>query len=165
MVALRCITPDDLPRLRKFWQDHWAGEEMVVHGEVFRPEQLEGFVNEDWTGLVTYVTGADGCEIISLDALKEGSGIGTALIEAVVDEAGRRGCRRVFLSTTNDNLLALGFYQRRGFELVCIRRGAVAESRKRKPGIPLIGDNDIPLRDEIELELRLPVQRKAGHGP
>ena len=46
--------------------------------------------------------------------------------------------------------------------LVSIRRGAVTESRKRKPGIPLIGDNEIPLRDEIELELRLPPQDPAG---
>jgi DNA-3-methyladenine glycosylase I len=88
-------------------------------------------------------------------------GIGTALIEAVADEAGKRGCRRVTLSTTNDNLHSLGFYQRRGFELVSIRRGAVTESRKRKPGIPLLGENEIPLRDEIELELRLPPQDTA----
>jgi DNA-3-methyladenine glycosylase I len=164
MVALRPITPGDLPRLRRFWQEHWAGEEMIVHGEIFRAEQLQGFVTDDWTGLVTYFVGEDGCEIISLDALKEGGGTGTALIGAVVDEATRRECRRVFLSTTNDNLHALGFYQRRGFELVGIRRGAITESRKRKPGIPLIGDNDIPQRDEIELELRLPAQRTPGRG-
>jgi DNA-3-methyladenine glycosylase I len=68
----------------------------------------------------------------------------------------------VHLSTTNDNLHSLGFYQRRGFELLSIRRGAVTESRKRKPGIPLLGENEIPLRDEIELELRLPPQDPAN---
>jgi DNA-3-methyladenine glycosylase I len=165
MIALRRITPEDLPRLRQFWREHWAGEEMIVHGNVFRPEQLEGFVNDDWTGVVTYAVSATGCEIVSLDALKEGGGIGTALIEAVAADARRRGCDRVFLSTTNDNLHALGFYQRRGFELVCVRRGAVSESRLRKPGIPLMGDNDIPLRDEIELELRLPSKGDAARGP
>lgn len=164
MSALRRITPADLPRLRQFWGDHWAGDEIIVHGQVFHPEQLEGFVNEDWTGVVTYVVGPDGCEIISIDSLKEGAGVGTALIDAVAAEARQHGCSRLFLSTTNDNLLALGFYQRRGFELVAVRRGAVTESRKRKPGIPLIGDNEIPVRDEIELELRLPGQRRAGPG-
>lgn len=84
------------------------------------------------------------------------------MVDAVAQEATRRGCTRLFLSTANDNLRALGFYQRRGFELVTVRRGAVTESRKRKPGIPLIGDNEIPIRDEIELELRLPAQRRAG---
>lgn len=164
MTALRRLTPDDLPRLRQFWLAHWAGEEMIVHGDVFRPEQLEGFVNEDWTGLVTYTLGPAGCEIISLDSLKEGGGTGTALVQAVADEATRCGCPRLFLSTTNDNLRALGFYQRRGFEMVAVRRGAVSEARKLKPDIPLLGENEIPLRDEIELELRLPLQRSGGSG-
>jgi hypothetical protein len=59
------------------------------------------------------------------------------------------------LSTTNDNLHALGFYQKRGFELATFRRGAVNESRKIKPGIPRVGENGILLRDEIELEMLL----------
>jgi len=164
MAPLRRIAADDLPRLRLFWQQHWGGEEMIVHGQVFRPERLEGFVNADWTGLVTFLVTGDGCEIISLDSLKEGGGTGTSLVQAVVDEAGRRGCGRVLVTTTNDNLHALGFYQRRGFELAVIRRGAVAESRRLKPAIPLVGDNNIPIRDEIELELRLPAQNAFGHG-
>jgi DNA-3-methyladenine glycosylase I len=164
MTSLRRLTPEDLPRLRQFWRAQWAGEEMIVHGEAFHPEQMEGFVNEDWSGLVTYKIGPTGCEIISMDSLKEGGGTGTALIDAVAEEASRKGCPRLFLSTTNDNLRALGFYQRRGFELVAVRRGAVTEARKRKASIPLIGDNDILLRDEIELELRLPAQRNAGRG-
>jgi hypothetical protein len=52
-------------------------------------------------------------------------------------------------------LNALGFYQRRGFEIVTVYRGAINESRKRKPSISLIGMNNIPLRDEIELEINL----------
>ena len=164
MINLRRITAEDLPRLKQFWIEQWAGEEMIVHGEIFRPEHMEGFVNDDWSGLVTFVIGPAGCEIISLDSLKEGGGTGTALVDAVAQEAMQRGCTRLFLSTTNDNLRALGFYQRRGFELVSVRRGAVRESRKRKPGIPLIGDNEIPIRDEIELELQLPAQRGARHG-
>jgi GNAT superfamily N-acetyltransferase len=162
MAALRRLTQDDLPRLRQFWREHWLGEEMLVHGDIYRPEQMEGFVNADWTGLVTYRIEGRDCEIISLDSLREGMGIGTALIEAVAEEARKRGCSRVYLSTTNDNLHSLGFYQRRGFELLNIRRGAVTESRKRKPGIPLTGENEIPLRDEIELELLLTPQDQAN---
>ena len=155
MVKLHRTTSDDLPQLKKLLQQRWAGEEMIVHGETFRPGQLEAFVNDDWTGLVTFVITDDGCEIISLDALREGGGIGTALFETVVQEARRQSCGRVFRSTTNDNLHALGYFQRRGFELVGLRRGAIAVSRKQKPAIPLIGDNQIPLRDELELEFRL----------
>jgi GNAT superfamily N-acetyltransferase len=155
LTPLRRLTPDDLPRLRQFWQEHWGGDEMIVHGEIFRSAQMDGFVTEDWAGVVTYSIQGDQCEIMSIDSLREGQGIGTALIDKVVGVARQRGCRRVFLTTTNDNLPALGFYQKRGFELAVLRRGAVNESRKIKPGIPLSGVYGIPLRDEIELEMSL----------
>jgi GNAT superfamily N-acetyltransferase len=155
MVPLRRLTPEDLPRLRQFWHDNWAGEEMIVHGEVYRPEGVEGFVTDDWTGVVTYVVGSRVCEIISLDSLREGIGTGIALVDAVVSEARQRDCRQLIVSTTNDNLHALGFYQRRGFELAGIRRNAVEQARKHKPGIPLVGDDNIPVRDEIELIMQL----------
>ena len=155
MKAVRPLTASDLPRLVEFWKEYWGGDEMIVHGEVFRPEQLNGFVTEDWSGVITYYIKNDSCEIISLNSLKENRGVGTALIDKVANEARKQNCQRLFLVTTNDNLHALGFYQRYGFELVCIRRGAVDEARKIKPGIPMIGMNDIPLHDEIELEIIL----------
>ncbi len=155
MSGLRRLTPGDAPRLRQFWSEHWGGEEMIVHGQVFRPDELDGFVTGDWSGLVTYDIRGGECEIISLDSLQAGRGIGTQLVEAVVDEARRRGCARIVVSTTNDNLRAVGFYQKRGFTLQRIRAGAVNESRKLKAGIPSIGENGIPLHDEIELEMRL----------
>ena len=160
MMALRRINREDLPRLREFWVEHWGGSEMIVHDEIFHPEQLDGFVAGDWVGVVTFAIKGDQCEIISLDSLDEGKGIGTALIDAVLKEAQSHPCSRLFLSTTNDNLHALHFYQKRGFELAALRRGAVTESRKIKPGIPLVGENGILLRDEIELEMPLqsPVQ-------
>ncbi len=152
------LTPHDLPRLRQFWIEHWGGEDMVTRGNVYRPEQLEGFVIEDgdeWTGLATFIIKDNELEVTSLDSLHEGKGIGTKLMNAVVDEAKKRNCKRVFLITTNDNLRAFGFYQKRGFELVAVHRGAMNESRKIKPSIPLIGNDGIPLRDEIELEMPL----------
>lgn len=155
MIALRRLGPGDEPRLRRFWIEHWGGEEMIVHGESFHPKDLQGFVTEDWSGLVTYsIRGAD-CEIISLDSLQEGHGVGTALLQAVADEARRAGACRIVLTTTNDNLRALGFYQKRGFSLIGLRAGAVDQSRKLKPGIPEIGQNGIPIWDELELELKL----------
>ena len=152
------LSENDLPRLRQFWIEHWGGEEMVTRGTVYRPEQLDGFVvqeGEEWISLLTFFIKDGECEVTSLDSLREGQGIGSALIDKALDEAHVQGCRRLFLITTNDNLNALGFYQRRGFEIVAVYRGALNESRKIKPGIPLIGMNDIPLRDEIELEIKL----------
>ncbi len=104
-------------------------------------------------GLITYRFHEDQCEVISLNSLKESIGIGTALLDAVKDSVAKAGCKRHWLITTNDNLAAIRFYQRRGWELVAVHRGAIAESRRLKPIIPEIGIDSIPIRDEIELEL------------
>lgn len=155
---IRRLSVTDLPRLRQFWIEHWGGEEIVSRGRVYRPEQLEGFViveGDEWIGLLTFWIENGECEVTSLDSLREGQGIGSALIDKAIQEARTRGCRRLYLITTNDNLNALGFYQRRGFEIVTIYRGAMHESRKIKPDISWIGMNNIPLRDEIELEIKL----------
>ena len=155
---LRRLAKNDVPRLRQFWIEHWGGEEMIARGRIYRPEQLDGFVVEDgeaWIGLITFAIEDAECEVTSLDSLREGQGIGSKLLEQVMEEARAGGCKRLFLITSNDNLHALGFYQKRGFELVTIYRGAINETRKIKAGIPLIGYNNIPLRDEIELEIKL----------
>jgi GNAT superfamily N-acetyltransferase len=154
-MEIRRLIHMDIPRLRQFWIEHWGGEEMVVHGEIFRLDQLDGFVREDWKGVVTFYIRDEECEIVSLDSLREGQGIGSKLINVVLEEARKQNCRRVFLITTNDNMRALRFYQKRGFELAALHRGAVNESRKIKPSIPLTGNDGIPLRDEIELEMKL----------
>ena len=160
---VRRLTQNDLPRLRQFWKEIWGDEFVVAHGVIYRPDALDGFVafdGEEWIGEITYHFSGRDCEIVSLDSLREGQGIGTLLMEKVIAVARAKGCQRIFLITTNDNLHALGFYQKRGFELAAIQRGAVNESRKIKPGIPLIGENNIPLRDEIELEMSLPADSR-----
>ncbi len=157
-MNIRPLTREDLPRLRQFWNEQWGGEIIISRGVAHQPEDVEGFVAADeeyWAGLLTYRITNDECEVVSIDGLQEGQGIGTMLLRKTIEEARARKCRRIFLITTNDNLYALGFYQRRDFELVAIHRGAVNESRKIKPTIPIIGQNHIPLRDEIELEMIL----------
>ncbi|MFT3891870.1 MAG: GNAT family N-acetyltransferase [Anaerolineales bacterium] len=77
------------------------------------------------------------------------------MIDLVVEEARTHNCKRLLLITTNDNLHAIGFYQKRGFQMAAIHRGAVDEARKIKPSIPTIGAHGIPMRDEIELEMVL----------
>lgn len=108
------------------------------------------------TGAATYVVDADDCELLTLHAATRLRGIGTALLSAVKEIARVAGCQRLWVVTTNDNVEALRFYQRRGFRLVLIRPGAVDLSREiLKPEIPTLGAHDIPLRDELELEAPL----------
>jgi DNA-3-methyladenine glycosylase I len=137
---------------------HWGAELMLAHGEQIYPAEHPGFVaasGVEVAGVVTYRLRGGECEILSLDSLAEGQGLGSALVEAVRRVARENGARRLWLITTNDNLNALRFYQKRGFELVKIHRNVVTESRKIKPSIPLLGDFGIPIRDEIELEMLL----------
>lgn len=158
MFEPRRLTQNDIPRLRQFWVEHWGGEVMIIHGEVYRPDQLDGFVVEEgdeWTGLITFICKDGELEVTSLDSLREGQGLGSKLLNWVIETARRQKCKRVILVTTNDNLNAIGFYQKRGFQMAAIHRGAVDEARKIKPGIPKIGANGIPIRDEIELEMVL----------
>jgi len=158
MISVRQLNIDDLPHLRALWKENWGDEFMVAHGVIYYPDTLDGFIaieGDEWVGEITYTFSGNECEIVSLDSARKGMGVGTMLIQKVVEKAREKKCRRIFLITTNDNLNALGFYQKRGFELVAVHRGALNKSRKIKPGIPLMGANNIPLRDEIELEMIL----------
>ena len=107
-------------------------------------------------GVATYIIDGAACELLTLHASTRLTGVGSALLAAVRQIARDAGCRRLWVVTTNDNLDALRFYQRRGFHLVQVRPGAVDRSRRRlKPEIPRSGAHGIALRDELELELTL----------
>ncbi len=94
-------------------------------------------------------------EVTGLVSLKENIGIGSALVKTVIDIAKKQDIKRICLVTTNDLLNAIGFWQKRGFKLVKVYPNAMEYTRKLKPAVPLIGENGIPLRDEIELEMML----------
>jgi GNAT superfamily N-acetyltransferase len=153
-VVLRPVQESDRPTVEWLTTQLWGAPEVVVHDGVFYPAALPGFIVERAgriAGLLTFDVRPDVLEIVTINAIDQHTGIGTMLIEAVRDEAKRRGCHEVTLTTTNDNLGALRFYQRRGFRLAALRPGAVDRSRLRKPEIPRTGDYGIPLHDEIDL--------------
>lgn len=93
-------------------------------------------------------------ELVAINAFTQWKGAGTALIAACAAHLAS-DFRELRLTTTNDNLDALRFYQRRGFRLAALRPGAVDEARRRKPSIPEFGDYGLPIRDEIDLVLTL----------
>jgi GNAT superfamily N-acetyltransferase len=126
-------------------------------GKLVHPLDHPAFVAEtadgQLLGMLTYVPGQDWqqCEILTLHAGERWHGAGTVLIEAAGQLARRQGCTRLWVITTNDKVDALRFYQRRGFCLARVHRGAVDRSRASlKPEIPPAGAYGIPLRDELE---------------
>ena len=135
--------------IRELLTERWGGVEVVSRGRVHRADELPAFIGD---GLATYRFEYGACELVTLDSLAPGAG--TRLLEAVVGAARAAGCSRVWLITTNDNLHALRFYQRRGFRLVAVHRDAIEAARRLKPQIPLVGHEGIPIRDEIELDLQ-----------
>ena len=153
-VRVRALDAGDRAAVARFIELHWSPV-VAVHGTVFHPAGLPGFLawapDEPVAGLLTYEVSNGVLEIVTLDAVRQWAGTGTALVGAAVAEAASRGCSEVRLTTTNDNVDALRFYQRRGFQLAALRPGAVGRARQIKPEIPLTGDYDIPVRDELDL--------------
>jgi ribosomal protein S18 acetylase RimI-like enzyme len=131
---------------------------VVSRGRVYEADRLPGFVACTGTvrlGLLTYHIENGECEVVTLDSLRMREGIGSTLMEAVMDLARSEKCRRIWLITTNDNTPAIRFYLKLGFTPAAIHRNAIKESRKLKPEIPETGFDGIPIRDEIEMELSI----------
>jgi GNAT superfamily N-acetyltransferase len=152
----------DRPALEAFLIDHDASRvarrtELV---EPVRHPALLAWTGDELVGVATYVISETDCELLTLHARSRFTGTGSALLTAVQEAARRNACTRLWVVTTNDNVDALRFYQRRGFRLAHLRADAVNQSRRDlKPEIPVIGSYGIELRDELELEIDL---RPAG---
>ena len=155
---VRRLDPDDVAWKVDTLERAWGSTLVARLGELVDAAPLPGFVAcdaDDRAGLLTYEVRADGIEVVTLEALVEGRGIGTALMDAMLAEATARQASRLWLVTTNDNVRALGFYQRWGMDLVRVIRDGVTRSRLLKPSISTVGNDGIPRRHELELEVDL----------
>lgn len=170
-MTIRPLERADREWVAHFLDDRWGTTTIVSRGKMRYGHLLEGLIAvraeaEDAScekaaapperiGLLTIEYDAKECEILTLDSLVEGMGIGSALLDALEERAREAGLTRLWLVTTNDNLASLRFWQKRGYELVAVHRNAIAAARRIKPQIPITGRHGIPIRDEIELEKRL----------
>ena len=152
--------PADAGWVEAVMVEHWGGPLVIAHGRRF-----------DDTGLPGLIAGAPGRGPLRDRRRARGAGpaprpdarpgSGTALVEALAGLLAPQGVRELWLTTTNDNLDALRFYQRRGFRLMELRAGAMEEVRKLKPTIPRIGDYGISVRDEFAAGAAV----ESGWGP
>lgn len=145
-------------KVTDFITEHWHGTDMLIRGKIVDMTKVDGFVIFDEgviIGLITYAVKNRVVEILSLDSLISNRGIGTMLLNSVTKMSKQNGNKRIQLVTTNDNINAIRFYQKRGFELIGINYGAINREREKKPQIPIIGENGIPLRHEIEFLMEL----------
>jgi len=146
-------TPAGEPEVRDFLERQGAAR-VARRGELVDALTRPAVVATEGgavAGVLTYDVVADQCEILTLHVARQWSGVGTQLVAEAARIAAEAGCSRLWLVTTNDNVDALRFYQRRGFRLASVRCGAVDEARRTvKPHIPVTGNYGIPIRDELE---------------
>ncbi len=157
-MDVRPLRDDERSWLAERLRESWGSHRVVSRGRLRDASKLEALVCEEdgeRLGAATLEFREGDCELVTLDAFEQGRGAGSALLAAAAEAARANGCRRLWLVTTNDNLRALRFYQRRGLRMAALHAGGSDEARRLKPEIPEVGYHDIPIRDELELELRL----------
>ena len=156
MIVVRPLTDADHSWMVATLEEGWGGTSVARLGELIDAARLPGFVatqGEARVGLLTYAERDDGIEIVTIQALASGRGVGGALMDAVHAMAIERATSRLWLITTNDNGAAFRFYQRCGLDLCRLIRNGVEASRRVKPSIPVAGADGIPIRHELEFEL------------
>lgn len=155
-IQVRAILPEDREWLRQYLLKRWGSEITYTRGVEHNVAATPGLLavcNGDVVGVLTYTEHEDDCEILCLNALREGKGVGSLLVETFLKD--RIPGERITVSVYNDNLVALGFLQHLGFRLVSLLPGSVDEARRKNPAIPLVGARGIIIHDEIVLAQRL----------
>jgi N-acetylglutamate synthase-like GNAT family acetyltransferase len=148
------LTDDDRIWVKERTELLFGGDFVVSRQEVHDPHELPGFIateGNERIGLATFSVTGDECELVTIDSLCQFMGVGTALLDRVEASARAAGCRKIWAITTNDNLDAQRFFQKRGFVISAYRINGMTKIRLLKPSIPRIGYYGLPIRDEIEL--------------
>lgn len=149
------LTDEDRTWVKERTELLFGGDFVVSRDKVHDPHKLPGFIaveGRERVGLVTYTIRDRSCELVTIDALCQYAGVGTRLLEKVERTARAAGCDTIWTITTNDNLDAHRFFQKRGFVITGVRLGTMAKIRLLKPNVPELGQHAIPIRDEIEFE-------------
>lgn len=157
-LTVRPVADDERSKLAELLTREWGSPRMLSRGEEHDASLCPALICRDGdriVGLATYAVIGEDCQLLTIDAFEQRQGIGSLLLGAVTDQARSAGCRRIWLITTNDNLDAIRFYQRRGMRLVAVHSGAVDHARELKPTIPEVGHYGIAIQNELEFELQL----------
>lgn len=150
------LSEKDKESVREFVKNFWGEEEQLTFDKVFNVPELGGFaakLHNKMLGFVTTAEAGDADIVVALGVLPryQGSGIGRDLINHVQEEAKKRSKKMLLVSTSNDDLPALAFYQMLGFQIFEVKPNAIAE----KHGRILRGVGNLPIRDELRLKKKI----------
>ena len=158
-MNVRRVEAGDREWVTEVVSTHFASTRMVSRGRVYEDVSiLDGFIVEGDgrpIGLALWEEIDGDAELVVMVTLNRGGGAGTMLIDAVVDYAREHKWNRLWLITTNDNVDAIRFYQRAGWDWIAFYRNAVADARGLKPEIDALGAHGLPILHEIEFEAPL----------
>jgi ribosomal protein S18 acetylase RimI-like enzyme len=141
-------------KIREIVQRFWGEEEQLTFDRKFIVAELPTYVakksGNDVIGFVSFVKVDDAIIIVALGILPpyQNAGVGKSLIEKVEAETRRLGRKKLLVSTSNDDLPALAFYQSLGFQIYEVKSNVIAE----KHGTLLKGIGGLPVRDELRLQ-------------
>jgi ribosomal protein S18 acetylase RimI-like enzyme len=157
-IVVRARAPADDAWVVSSLEREWGSVLAARRGELVDASALPGYVAEvdgQPVGLATIAVRGAEAEVVSIATSLPRRGVGRALLVRCVEHARSVGCRRLWLTTTNNNIAAIAFYQQVGLDLCAFHRGAVARSRVLKPVIPLRDAAGLPIDHELEFEIRL----------
>jgi GNAT superfamily N-acetyltransferase len=155
-VFVREATNPDRAAARELFQRDFGHTQIVAFGEVMDIDQMPALVaamSEEPSGALAYRLLGDALHIVALatDPMWQRSGVGGYLVAEAEMIARRLNIQRLVVSTTNDNLPALYFYQRRGYRLTDLVPNSISTHTHQEQA----GFAGIPVRDEIRLEKRI----------
>ena len=151
--AIKRITFDYKEEIRKFMEKLWGEEEQLTFDHKYSVPELPGYVATLDKTIIGFISTAQTREAVLIVALGvrpeyQSSGVGKTLAKKVESEAKRTKKRSLLVSTSNDDLPALAFYQSIGFQIYEVRPNVIAE----KHGKIINGIGKLPVRDELRLQ-------------
>lgn len=156
----KVTTEKEKEKIRELVKRFWGEEEQLTFDTRFIVAELPAYASrteEEIIGFASYAEAKDALIIVALGILPkhQGFGVGKSLVKNIEAEAKRLRKKKLLVSTSNDDLPALAFYQSLGFQIYEVKPNVIAE----KHGKILKGIGGLPVRDELRLQKTLTRQK------
>jgi ribosomal protein S18 acetylase RimI-like enzyme len=149
----RVVSQKEKEIIRTLVRRFWGEPEQLTFDRKFVVAELPAHLAKSGSiiiGFASFAEANDAIIIVALGVLPQyqNAGVGKSLIDRVEAEARALQKKKLLVSTSNDDLPALAFYQSLGFQIYEVKPNVIAQ----KHGKILKGIGGLPVRDELRLE-------------
>lgn len=149
-LSVREASPSDYEKIGELAEYFWDTGKVTCFDKEYDVLKLPAYVvsaNEHVSGVLSYSLEQESLIIVMLDVLPgyQGLGGGRMLLDAAKEKAAAEKKGAVLVCTSNDDLPAIYFYQKNGFQMYEVKPNWIAEHH----GELQVGFAGIPCRDEI----------------